>query len=177
MKKKINSNNKKEMLKNYINKNKIIIAIIVIFVLIIFALFIFKGSSSSENVNTKGFSIDYGNNKLIQLSKVKSGTIYKNDIVVTNKSSKNLKYSVKWKNVKNTFKEQNELLYKLDTTNSEALYIGDSQVPVTDFTLSNEVLIKKGTSHTYTLYIYFKGDSAKEKNSIFKGLLDIKEIK
>lgn len=168
-----------EMNKNIENtkvKYFIIIGLVIV-LLIVCLFFIFnKKTPINTNVDKNTLDIKYEKGKEIELSNLKRGTVYTNNIVVSNKSDKDLKYEINWVDVSNTFVGQNKLLYKLDTHDPFAAYIGDSQIPISDFNLKEEVDIFKGDTHTYNFSIKFDGDEQKEKNNKFKGILEFKQI-
>lgn len=162
-------------MKNMINKKLVIvIALIVLLVLILVPSF-FKETKPLENLSTNDFEVKYENSNTIELSKLKNGTVYTNNIVVTNKSDKDITYSISWINVNNNFKEQNKLLYDLNTMDQDAGFLSKSQIPVVDSHVFDKITIRKGLTHKYTLSVYFEGDSNKESESVFKGTIDIKE--
>ena len=156
----------------FLSSNRILIAIIIIIILV----FIVKCCSSISN-SRDDLEIRYEKSNAIEISKVKKGTVYKSNITVTNNSDKDIYYSINWKDVKNTFKDQTKLLYDLNTMDPDAGFLSKSQVPVAASPIFQKLIIKKGLTHKYIFSIYFEGDSKKEKNNSFTGTIEIEEIK
>lgn len=154
----------------------IIIALLFFLAIVLIGTGVFLLFSSKDERNNGDFEINYEKEKVINLSSVKKGTVYSNSIKVVNNTNESLVYSVSFVNVSNNFKEQNKLLYMLDTHDPDAFYIGKSQLPVADMTLSDSVKINPNTTHSYTFTIFFEGDTDKEKNSTFIGELDLKTV-
>ena len=172
MEKKNNNETNNEIKNN--NKKSIILVVIILLIITIVSVLINKKTIFNSKSN---LDINYGNGKVIELTNIKGETPYKNSIKVTNNTNKDLVYSVTWTKVSNSFKEQNKVLYTLDTHDAGALFIGKSQLPVADSTLSDKVEIKAKTTHTYDVTVYFNGDSSQEQNNKFTGSIEINQVK
>lgn len=153
-------------------KKVLIVFLLFIIVVMILSIIITSDQNHKNNKESK-ISITYKKDKEIRINNIKKGSVYFNQIIVKNSTNNDLYYSIKWSKINNSVINQNKLLYKLDTHDSDSLYIGDSQVPVADYTLSKKVLIKAKLTHTYEITIKYKDDPTKEKNSRFEGILEI----
>ena len=159
-----------------INKKSIIFIILLILIILLCIFYINHRNGNIENTFRKGeITVNYEKNNKIDKNSIKKGIVYKNTITVTNNSKSDLEYKIIWKDISNKFKEQNKLLYMIDTHDSGAAYLSKSQLPVTDFTIFKTITIKKGATHKYEIKIDFQGDTTKEKNSTFTGELLIKQ--
>ncbi len=164
-------------MKEVFNKNKIIIIAIIALILIFCLIFVFYNKAGKTSSREEfSISVNYKNGKEIELSNIQKGQVYSNKIIVSNNADDDMYYSVKWVNVSNKFNDQNKLIYKLDTHDADALFVGNSQIPITSCTLSDKVLIRKRSTHTYELTINFDGDTSQEKENMFKGAIEIKQI-
>ena len=153
---------------------KKILIIILISIIIVSILSInFSRDNNTKSNKESQISITYEKSKKIKINNIQKGLVYSNKIKVKNNTNKDVYYSIKWLNVKNTLVNQNKFLYKIDTQNSDAFYITDSQVPVADYMLSEKVLIRKNLTHTYEVTIKYIDDPGKEKNSSFEGIIEL----
>ena len=159
-----------------LNKRNIIICLSVVILIVVICTF-FSDFGKKSFIKDEPLDIKYEKNKVIEISKVTKGLLYTNKVSVANNNDKDMYYSIKWKDVKNSFVKQGKLLYKFDTHDPDAIYIGDSQAPISGFTLADKVLIKKGTTHTYEITIKYTGNSNDEKSSSFKGIVEITQNK
>ncbi|MBQ6546730.1 MAG: hypothetical protein IJL74_01880 [Bacilli bacterium] len=170
-------NKKKEKTSTKTNKylnSKNIVILIVASVLIISLGYILTHKNLGF-IGEPNLKINYGKGQTIELSNITEKVPYTNEVTVTNNTDKDIVYSVSWVKVSNSFQEQNKLLYTIDTHDAGALFVGKSQIPVADASFP-EVTIKAKEKHTYTISVYFEGDSIQEKNSVFKGSIEIKEV-
>ena len=157
----------------YLNSKNIVIFIVVSVLMISLGYILTHKKIGFEEESN--LEINYGKGQTIELSNITEGTPYTNEITVTNKTDKDIVYTISWTKVSNSFQEQNKLLYTIDTHDEGALFIGKSQIPVADASYQ-EVTIKAKGTHTYTISVYFEGDSVQEQNSVFKGSIEIKEV-
>ena len=164
---------KKSIVKE-ISSNKKLLALLIVVIIGIF-LILFNGKSMPK-ISGSNLDIKYEKDQKIELSNVKKGTVYTNKVVISNNTDKDKYYEIYWKDVTNNFKEQNRLLYELDTSDQDAAYVGKSQLPIADFTLFEKITIKKKSKHTYNVSVYFTGDPNKEKKNTFEGKIEFKQI-
>lgn len=150
-------------------KKLIVIGIAILLIIIIIILLTNKKPTGPK------LEIDYGKSKTISLSNIKKGKPYTKNIVIKNNSDQDLTYKISWVGIKNNFKEQNKLLYEVNSHDQDTAYLGKSQIPVADFELFDKVIIKKKSTQTYIFTVYFNGDEKKENKSTFKGILEIKQ--
>ena len=152
----------KEKIKN--NKIVCIIGILVFVGLLVLLIFIIFNDSKTD------LKVNYNDGKEISQKNFTKKFEIKKEFVVTNKTDKEKKYDIVWKNTTNTLKEQNKFLYKIDCEGPNCQTLGESQVPVTDAPVITDITIKPNQKQKYTAIFYYKGS---EKNVDFDGELII----
>ena len=156
-------------------KSMILIGTFLFILICVYCLFYKDKVFNVDNTN-KSISIQYEKNKNINITKINQGLVYSNKFTITNNTKNTKYYSIVWKNIKNTFKQQNKLLYVLDTHDSDAGFLGDSQIPASEFVLFDRIMLKSKHTHTYELRINYIGDPYNENNSFFTGILEVKTL-
>lgn len=152
---------------------KLLIIILVVVLLIIGSVFYFTKKDTKTEIND--LEIKYLNGDSINIKNPSSSYEETKEITITN-TSKDLKtYSLSWKEVSNTFAEQNKLLYTIKGNGDRAASLGKSQVPAADSKIFNSVAIQAGKTHTYKITITYNGKKV-ESNS-FLGTLKINSEK
>lgn len=152
---------------------KLLIIILAVVLLIIGSVFYFTKKDTKTEIND--LEIKYLNGDSINIKNPSSSYEETKEITITN-TSKDLKtYSLSWKEVSNTFAEQNKLLYTIKGNGDRAASLGKSQVPAADSKIFNSVAIQAGKTHTYKITITYNGKKV-ESNS-FLGTLKINSEK
>ena len=105
-----------EMFKN--NKIMLIGSLVILVLLIVGIISLIGAGTSGENKNLK---VKYEKGNEINVKEVKSGYVDTKEFSVTNKSDKEQVYNLVWKDVKNTFKTQSDLLYTIKGSGDGAL--------------------------------------------------------
>lgn len=161
-----------EMFKN--NKIMLIGSLVILVLLIVGIISLIGAGTSGENKNLK---VKYEKGNEINVKEVKSGYVDTKEFSVTNKSDKEQVYNLVWKDVKNTFKTQSDLLYTIKGSGDGAFELGTSQIPVADAPVFQEVKIAAGVTHTYKFRITYDKSSASkgEDGSTYTGKLAIVE--
>lgn len=161
-----------EMFKN--NKIMLIGSLVVLILLVIGIISLIGAGTSGEN---KDLKIKFEKGSEINVKEVKSGYVDTKEFTVTNKSDEEQVYNLVWKDVKNTFKTQSDLLYTIKGNGDGAFELGISQIPVADAPVFQDVKIPAGVTHTYKFRItYDKSKASKgEDGSTYTGKLAIEE--
>lgn len=148
------------------NKKVLIIGIVVILLIGLLLCYLFFLKDDKDVVNNLKVKY-YGGDTV----KVDSGDLpFEKKITVENTTDDPITYSLEWNHVKNTFKDQNKLLYTIEGTGEYAADLGKSQVPVTGYQVYHSVVIMGHKTQTYTVKMTYDGT---DKKGSFEGTLYI----
>ena len=160
-------------------KKKLILKIVGLLILLSIIGLILTLVFNDKKVEVNGLNVTYIDGDIIKIKKVTDEYSYIKEITIENTNKENTTYSLNWKDVKNTFKKQSNLLYEIVPIEGTEAALGTSQIPVAASKVFSSVLIKPNETHKYEIRITYKGKSKEEKESTFTGrvLIDSKSYK
>lgn len=172
-----------EKMKNLLEKakkhKKKFLGLLIFIVLALIVALVLSLIFNDKKVEINGLNVTYIEGDVIKVKKVTDEYSYIKEVTIENTNKESVTYSLHWKDVKNTFKTQSNLLYEIVPTAGTEAALGTSQIPVASSKVFSSVVIMPGDIHKYEIRITYKGNSSEEKDNYFEGrvLIDSKKYK
>ncbi len=151
------------------DKKKLGIVISAFLLVIIVILNIYNRSNRTDNIP---LVIEYSDGTFVKYDDFSKKFTDTRTITIKNNTGNVKVYSLRWRNMINTIKEQNLFLYEIKCEGYECKSITPSQIPPVDVPIFSDIYLEAMQSQKYTIKFIYKGS---EKGAKFSGDLVIEE--